>query len=134
MTTAAIERDLVIVACAVSGGIHAALAPQHFREGIGSGGGFVAAALLLGVLAAALTLRPHDTGALTATAVVLAGVIVSYVLATTVGVPALHTEVEPVTGFALATKAVEAGGLLVCLHLLRGGLPAVAFSPKGAMR
>ncbi len=33
ITPAAIERDLVIVACAISAGIHAALIPDHLAEG-----------------------------------------------------------------------------------------------------
>ena len=35
-----LERDTVIVACAVSAGIHAALTPEHFDEGFGAGAGF----------------------------------------------------------------------------------------------
>jgi hypothetical protein len=41
---AAIERDALIVACAISAGIHAALTPAHFAEGTGAGLGFAAAA------------------------------------------------------------------------------------------
>jgi hypothetical protein len=38
--SAAIERDLVIVACAISAGIHAALVPDHLNESAGAGIGF----------------------------------------------------------------------------------------------
>ena len=34
---AAVERDLVIVACAISAGIHAALIPDHLTEGMAAG-------------------------------------------------------------------------------------------------
>lgn len=111
--------DLVILACAVSAGIYAALTPEHFGEGAGAGGGFLAASVLLGALAVALTRRPGHTGALLATALTLAGLLGSYALAITTGLPLLHAEVEPVAGLALVTKAIEAGALLGALRLLR---------------
>jgi hypothetical protein len=78
-----VRRDVVILACAISAGIHGALAPAHFAENTRGGIGFVAATALL--------------------------------------VPVLHPEPEPVDALALATKAVEAVGLLVivasCLQL-----------------
>lgn len=106
------SRDLVILACAISAGIHGALAPGHFEDGLGPGVGFVAAAVLLAAIAAALTLRPASEPAAAGAAMVLAGLLVSYALATTTGVPVLHPESEPVDGLALATKAIEAVGLL----------------------
>jgi hypothetical protein len=122
--TASIERDVVIVACAVSAGIHAALTPDHFQEGAGAGGGFLVATILLGALALVLTRWP--SGAALATAVlVLTCLIVSYALVLTTGVPGLHPEVEPLDGLALVTKLFEAAGALAALDLLR----APALSP-----
>jgi hypothetical protein len=122
---ASIERDAVILACAISAGIHAALAPSHFAEGARAGGGFLASAVLLVVLVAAL--RRRETGAvLLATIAVLGGLLGSYALAVTSGLPLLHPEPESVTGLALLTKAVEIAGLLAALHLLWRGRPAVA--------
>jgi hypothetical protein len=118
-------RDLVILACAISAGIHGALAPEHFAEGVGPGVGFVAAAALLAVLATAITLRPASELALAGAAFVLAGLLASYLLATTTGLPVLHPEPERVDGLALATKAIEAVGLLaaVAVHTrLKGTL------------
>jgi hypothetical protein len=74
--------------------------------------------------------------ALAGTAAVLVGLLVGYVLAVTTGLPLLHPEPEPVDGLALATKAVEAGGLLAALQLLRYGRPAPAATfppPKGTV-
>jgi hypothetical protein len=106
-----LERDIVIVACAISAGIHAALIPGHFGESPGAGAGFVAATVLVAVASA---------GA------VLSGLLVSYALATTTGLPVLHPEPEPLDGLAAATKAIEALGLAAALHLIGHGRTAAA--------
>jgi len=64
-----IERDTVIVACAVSAGIHGALVPAHFHESVGAGLGFVAATVLLAALAVGLTLGIGSTELIAAVAV-----------------------------------------------------------------
>lgn len=107
--TAALERDAVIIACAVSAGIHAALVPHHLAESTAAGLGFIAAAVLLAGLVVALTRRPGPP-ALLGAAAVLAGLIGAYALAVASG--------ESVDALALVTKAVEAGGLLAAAHLL----------------
>jgi hypothetical protein len=113
-----LRQDVVILACAISAGIHAALAPDHFHEATGAGLGFVVATVLLAALAVAVTFWPDDLHAPKLAALVFAGLIVSYGLAITTGVPALHPDVEPVDGLALFTKAVEIAGLLASLSLL----------------
>ena len=113
---AGLERDVLIVACAMSAGIHAVLAPDHFADGTAAGLGFACSAALLAGLAVALTRRPSVAVAAGA-AVTLAGLIASYGLAVTVGVPLLHPEPEPVDGLALFTKSVEAAGLLAAVDL-----------------
>jgi hypothetical protein len=70
--TASATRDLTIIACAVSAGMHGALTPEHFRQGVGAGGGFLAT-VLLAVLAFWLTIRPRSGAAPTATALVFGG-------------------------------------------------------------
>jgi hypothetical protein len=129
ITSAEIERDLVIVACAVSAGIHAALTPAHLAEGAAAGVGFAAAAGVLAALVLAISRRP-SARAVSAAAVVLAGLIASYVLAVTTGLPLLHPQPEPVDGLALFTKAVEAVGLLAAAHLL---LPSPTSRPRGVL-
>jgi hypothetical protein len=132
---ASIERDVLIVACAISAGIHAALTPSHFAEGAGAGLGFLGAAVLLVALVVVLRRRATDA-VLLASAAVLAGLLGSYALAITSGVPLLHPEPDPVTGLALFTKAVEIAGLLAASHLLWRGRPAVAVThlrPKGRL-
>jgi hypothetical protein len=131
MTAAELRADVVILACAVSAGIHGALAPEHFDEGLGAGLGFVVATVLLAALAVALTVRPGSNAALAAAAAVFGGLIASYALAVTTGVPVLHPDVEPVEGLALATKAVEVVGLFAAAVALRRPLLTRIPQPRG---
>jgi hypothetical protein len=128
-----LQRDLVVVACAVSAGIHAALTPAHFAEGTGPGGGFLAAATVLAALTIALT-RRAGTPELALTAAVLGGLLASYALAVTSGIPVVHPDPESIDGLAVATKLVEAAGLVAALDLLTRGRSAatVPLTPKGA--
>lgn len=123
--------DIVILACAVSAGVHGALVPDHFHEGTGPGVGFLLATVLLAILAVVLTRRPTQL-ALGLTAVAFAALIGSYALAVTTGVPVLHPEVEAVDALALVTKAVEVAGLLAAMSLVpRPVLRLTFFQPKG---
>ena len=119
MSRLALRRDVVILACAISAGIHGGLAPGHLDEGAGAGLGFAAATIALASLVVALTRHPASALALAGTAAVLLGLLGSYVLAVTTGAPVLHPEPEPVDGLALATKAIEAVGLVTAGSLLR---------------
>ena len=125
-----LKRDLVVVAAAVSAGIHGALAPDHLRERAAAGGGFVAATLLLATSVVLLTHVPESVWALVVAALVFAGLLAGYALAVTIGLPLLHPEPEPVDGLGLVTKAVEAVGLALSLDLVRSRRPArLPFSP-----
>jgi hypothetical protein len=117
--TGPVKRDVVILACAISAGIHGALAPSHFAEGAGPGVGFVVATALLAAFALAISVRPASELVVAGAAFVLAGLLASYLLATTSGLPVLHPEPEPVDGLALATKAIEAAALIAAVGLLR---------------
>ena len=118
MSLAELEGDVVILACGVSAGIHGALVPGHFDEGAGAGLGFVAAAAALAGLVIWLSRRPGSRPAQLAAVTLCAGLIGSYALAVTTGVPVLHSDPEPVDGLALATKAIETVGLLAATSLL----------------
>ena len=129
-----LRADVVILACAISAGVHGALAPAHFDEGIAPGIAFVVSTVLLAGLALWLTLQPAGTLPAAAAALVFAGLLGSYVLATTTGVPVLHPEPEPVDGLALATKGFEAVGLVTALSLLRRrSLSITLIQPKGTL-
>lgn len=123
-----VRTDVVILACAVSAGIHGALVPEHLAEGSWAGGGFVASTVVLAALALWLTLRPGHP-AVTAASLTFAGLIGAYALAVTTGVPVLHPDAEPVDGLALFTKAVEATGLVAATRLA-----PLVLHPKGALR
>jgi len=126
-----LQGDVVILACAISAGIHGALIGDHFHEGVGAGLGFVAATVLCAVAAAALT-RRQSPFLLTATAALFVGLLVSYAFAITTGVPLLHPEAESVDGLGLFTKAVEGLGLLAATSLLRPDfVPVAATDLKG---
>jgi hypothetical protein len=134
ISSAAFESDLVIGACAISAGIHAALVRDHFEEGAAAGIGFLAAAALLAGLVVVLTCRTASLPAIAAAGAVLAGLLAGYALATTIGIPLLHPEPESIDGLALATKAIEALGLLAALHVIEHGRTAAVSSviqPKG---
>jgi hypothetical protein len=132
VTITALRIDSVIVACAVSAGIHAALAPDHFKEGIGAGVGFVVATVLLGVLAVVLTRSPSQV-AFGAAAAVFAGLIVSYLLVIATGIPVLHPDVEAVDGLAVFTKVVEAIGLVATASLVKRPSSRTLLQPKGTL-
>ena len=129
MKLAALRTDLLILACAISAGIHGALVPDHLAEGAAAGIGFATATVMLAAVAIAVTRRPESAPALASAAAVLAGLLVSYVLAITPGLPVLHPEPEPITGLALATKAIETLGLLAAWSLVWRPAVAVALPP-----
>ena len=131
-STAGVARDALVVACAVSAGIHAALTPEHLREEPAAGIGFLVSTVLLAALAVALILRPATRAA--AAAAVLVGLLVAYAFAATTGVPVLHPDVEPADGLGLATKAVELVGLAAALRRVSPGPPdgrLTRLQPKG---
>jgi hypothetical protein len=126
-----VRRDVVILACAISAGIHGALARDHFIEGTGAGVGFVAATVVLAALVVAVTLRPASALALSGAAVVLAGLLASYVLVATTGLPVLHPDREPIDALALVTKGIEAVGLLAASSLIGRPVAVTLPQPKG---
>jgi hypothetical protein len=132
VTFTELRTDVVILACAVSAGIHAALVPDHLREGVAAGTGFAAAAVVLALLALVLTREPSEL-ALVAAVLVFAGLIVSYAFVLTMGIPVLHPDVEPADGLAVVTKAVEVIGLAAAAALIRRPSLLALPQPKGTL-
>ncbi|MBD0348289.1 MAG: hypothetical protein ICV59_03975 [Thermoleophilia bacterium] len=133
MSLAELRGDVVILACAISAGIHGALVPGHLDEGTGPGLGFAAATAALAALVVWLTRRPASLPALATAAATLASLLASYALAITTGLPLLHPDAEPVDGLALATKAIEAAGLLAATSLLWRPFAVTLLQPKGTL-
>jgi hypothetical protein len=131
VSVAELRTSIVILACAISAGIHGALVQDHFHEGTGAGLGFAVATVLLALLAIVGTRAPTQ-GWLAAAAAVFAALIASYALVVTTGMPVLHPQPEAIDGLALFTKAVEAIGLVLVASLLqRPSLALNLTQPKG---
>jgi hypothetical protein len=131
---AELRGDVVILVCAVSAGIHGALVPNHFDEGTGAGLGFVLATVVLVALAIGLTRHAESELLLACAMVTFLGLLASYLLAVTTGLPVFHPNPEPVEGLALATKAIEAVGVLAAWSLLRRPRASLALhQPKGTL-
>lgn len=120
-----LASGLLVASAAASAGIHGALVPEHLGENASAGGGFLAAAVLLAALVVALTRRAESRALLLVSALVFAGLLVAYALAATIGLPVLQPEPEPVDSVALATKGVEALGLIAALTLAFPPHPSV---------
>ena len=134
MRLAELRGDVVILVCAVSAGIHGALVPNHFEEGTGAGVGFVLATVLLVALAIGLTRHAESERLLACAMVVLLGLLASYLLAVTTGLPVFHPNPERVEGLALATKAIETVGVLAAWSLLRRPHASLTLQqPKGTL-
>jgi hypothetical protein len=80
-----------------------------------------------------LTARPASRLAFGAAAGAFLGLLASYALAVTSGLPLLHPEPEPIDGLALATKAIEAFGLAAASSLLWRPAAALSPQPKGTL-
>jgi hypothetical protein len=131
VSVAELRTSIVILACAISAGIHGGLVQDHFHEGTGAGLGFAVATVLLALLAIVGTRAPTQ-GWLAAAAAVFAALIASYALVVTTGMPVLHPQPEAIDGLALFTKAVEAIGLVLVASLLqRPSLALNLTQPKG---
>jgi hypothetical protein len=113
------SASVVVAACAASAGAHAALVAQHLEDEPRMGVAFIAATALLLAVAAALTYRARQAGAAHAATLLLAALIGAYALNVTAGLPWLSDDAEPVDLIGLATKAVEAIGLIFAIRLSR---------------
>ena len=133
MSSARAER-LLALALASSAGVHGALVPAHASAEPLLGALFALSALLLAGLTVGVTQAP---GAVVfgAAALLLAPLLVAYIAARFVALPPL-THSEPVDLLGVATKLIEAAGLVLALRLLgtRAGGAALPALHEGAGR
>jgi hypothetical protein len=118
-------RTIVVVAtCAASAGAHAALVPAHIRDLPALGAAFILATVALLAAGAALIARPVSIGAHRGAGLLLVALIGGYGASVTTGIPWLAAEPEPVDPVGVATKCIEAVGVVFAFRLNQttGGL------------
>jgi hypothetical protein len=112
-----VAANAVVLACAVSAGVHAGLVPEHLREEPALGVAFIVAAALLAATAIGVSARPASVAAGWGAAALLAGLIVSYAASRSTGIPLLQPEREAVDAVGIVTNLVEVAGLAAALSL-----------------
>ena len=110
-------RQPLVIACAWSAGLHAALVPDHWAESDAAGVAFALSALMLLAVALAVE-RVGGQRAAGAAALLLAALLAIYVASRLTPVwPLEHA--EPVDAVGAVTKLFEAIGLVLALGLLQ---------------
>jgi hypothetical protein len=127
------EKALVL-ALASSAGVHGGLVATHAAEAPVLGVMFALSALVLAAIALRVD-RGAGAAALVAAALLLAALLAAYVATRFVALAPL-THPEPVDPLGVATKLIEAGGLVLALRLLgtRAGGAALPALHEGADR
>ena len=110
---------LVVLAAAVSAGIHAGLVPEHLGEMPLLGVSFIFAVLALIAIGAAVAIWPKAQIPASLAALLFAGLILAYVASRTTGLPVFEPEPERVDAIGIVTVAVQLVGLLAALWLTR---------------
>lgn len=112
MNETTLTRNVLIVVCAASAGVHAALAPAHVEESLVLGGGFAVAAVALVAVAFWLSAGPRrELLAADAATLLLLGLIVAYAVSRTVGLPIGGEGVERVDVTGAVTQVAQLVGL-----------------------
>jgi hypothetical protein len=109
-----VAGNVVVLACAASAGVHAALTPHHLEESAWLGAGFAVAAVALFAGALRFTADEVSTVEAVAVALLLVALIAGYAVSRSAGLPP-SGEVEPVDVVGMATQAIQAGGLVALL-------------------
>jgi hypothetical protein len=121
----ATATDVLVLAAAVSAGVHAGLAPEHLHEWLPLGASFVAAAAAAAFGVAALVLRPASVWPPRALGALLGGLVVAYAATRLAALPPLDPDREPLDALGVFTSALEAAGLVAALRLV------LAYNPGG---
>jgi hypothetical protein len=130
VVSATLARNVVLIACAASAVVHAALVPSHLDENLWLGIALAASVALLLALVISLARLGDPRWRAAPAAAVLAVLIVAYSLSRTVGLAPLEEHVEPVDAIGLLTQGVQAAGL-VALLLCHPSGGATARLPEG---
>jgi hypothetical protein len=110
------NRTVLLLAGAVSAGVHAGLAPEHLHEWPPLGAAFAAAAAAAALAVAALVLRPASLWPPRVLGALLGGMIVAYALTRLAALPPLDPDREALDLLGVCTCAVEAAGLVAAVR------------------
>ena len=108
---------LLVLAGAVSAGVHAGLAPEHLHEWPPLGAAFVAAAAAAALAVVTLVLRPASAWPPRILGALLGGLVVAYALTRLAALPPLDPEREALDLLGVCTVAVEALGAAAAVRL-----------------
>jgi drug/metabolite transporter (DMT)-like permease len=108
---------LLVLAGAVSAGVHAGLAPEHLQEWPPLGAAFVAAAAAAALAVVALVLRPASPWPPRTLGAILGGLVVAYALTRLAALPPLDPDRESLDLVGVCTTAVEALGVAAAVRL-----------------
>jgi hypothetical protein len=111
------RTGFLMLAVTFSAGIHAALVPEHLQELPALGYAFIVAAIVGGLLACSLVVRPHDRRLWLLAGYFCLGQIGAWAFFVTFAVPGFSGTPESVEPIALVSKAVEVLGVLIALQL-----------------
>jgi hypothetical protein len=125
-----LSRNVVLVACAASAGVHVGLVPSHLVENLWLGTAFAASVVLLLALIVSVWRAGDPRRSAPPAAAVLAALVVAYSLSRTVGLAPLEEDVEPVDAIGLLTQGVQVAGLIAALHLCDPMGSASARAPR----
>jgi hypothetical protein len=121
-----LARNIVLIACAASAGVHAGLVPAHLAENAWLGLAFTGAVGLLLALTASLARTGEPRRLAAPAAALLAVLIVAYWLSRTVGLAPLEEHVEPVDLIGVLTQVAQLAGLIAALFLCQPAGDAIA--------
>jgi hypothetical protein len=117
-TGAVTAIDVLVVAGAVSAGVHAGLAPEHLHEWLPLGASFVAAAAAAAAGVVAVVLRPASVWPPRVLGALLAGLVVAYAATRLAALPPLDPDREPLDALGVCTSALEAAGFVAASRLV----------------
>lgn len=100
-------RYVVVLVCAASAGVHAALVPEHLWESRTLGLAFALCAGLLALAALLLRQPRHDSWAPRTAVILLSLAALTYAMSRTTGIPWLIPDPEQLDVLGLATSAAE---------------------------
>ena len=112
-----LARNIVLMACAASAGVHTGLVPSHLAENPWLGLAFMGAVGLLLALTVSLARTGEPRRRAAQAAALLVVLIVAYSLSRTVGLAPLEEDVERVDALGVLTQGVQIAGVIAALFL-----------------